>query len=109
MRGLALTAAAGFSVGFLVAANAAPLAPTPASASPAIVQAAAHCGWGFHVNRYRRCVPNGYRYSYRARSYWPGYYGGGWDGHEPWNRPSPTDHVARQLNRQELGRLYYGY
>ena len=28
------------------------------------------------------------------------------DGHEPWNRPSPSDHVARQLNRQELARTY---
>jgi hypothetical protein len=22
--------------------------------------------------------------------------------YQPWNRPSPSDHVARQLNRQEL-------
>ena len=30
-----------------------------------------------------------------------GFYGGG-DGYEPWNRPSPTDHIANQLNRRQL-------
>ena len=34
--------------------------------------------------------------------YAPSYYGARY---QPWNRPSPSDHVARQLNRQQL----YGY
>jgi hypothetical protein len=42
----------------------------------------------------------GYAATYR------GYSGGG---HEPWNRPSPSDRVARQLNRQELARMRSGY
>ena len=90
-------------------AGAAPIAPSPA-AQPAshVVTVAGRCGWGFHPNRLHRCVPNRYGYYrprpyWRAQPYWPGYYG---DGYEPWNRPSPTDHVANQLNRQVL---MYGY
>ncbi len=118
MRKLApiLAAAAGLA-GFALAANAAPVIPAPPSQPSNIEQAAWGCGWGLHPNRWGRCVPyrHGYyrprhywhRYSYR---YWPryhwGYYGGGY---EPWNRPSPTDHIANQLNAREAGRLYYGY
>jgi hypothetical protein len=45
-------------------------------------------------------------YPRRHRRWYAGYYG---SGYEPWNRPSPSDHVARELNRQELARTYYGY
>ena len=43
-------------------------------------------------------------YAYPQPSY-P--YSGG--GHEPWNRPSASDHAARNLNRQELNGMRYGY
>src|SRR5258708_35702004 len=71
-----------------------------------IVQVAGGCGGGFHPNRWHRCVPNRYSY-YRARPYWRGYYGGGYygGGYHGW---SPSDHVADQLNAQELSRGYYG-
>ncbi len=108
MAVLTLVSALGLAVS-AVSANAVPIIPALAIPQVSdIVQVAAGCGRGFHPNRSGRCVPNRYAY-YRPRpySYWPGYYGG--DGYEPWNRPSPTDHVARQLNRQELGRMYYGY
>ena len=45
-----------------------------------------------------------YYYSYPQPAY--AYSGGG---HEPWNRPSASDHTARQLNRQELSGMRYGY
>ena len=64
------------------------------------------CGWAFHRNRWGHCAPNRYGY-YRPYRYWqpygPGYYG---DRHEPWNRPSPGDHVADRLNRQVLHGRY---
>jgi hypothetical protein len=84
-------------------ASAAPIAPGPgARQTENVVAIAAGCGWGFHPNRRGHCVPNRYGY-YGPRPYWPGYYG---YGYEPWNRPSPTDHVANQLNRQELMSRY---
>ena len=43
-------------------------------------------------------------YTYPQPAY--GYSGGG---HQPLNRPSARDHVARQLNRQELAGMRYGY
>ncbi len=43
-------------------------------------------------------------YYYASPSY--GYYGAGYG---PWNRPSRSDHVARQLNRQELAQMSSGY
>jgi hypothetical protein len=102
-----------------VSASATPLAPlAPAPQAATIVPAAAGCGWGFHRNRWGHCVPGRrpyyrpYRYGYwRGYSYWPGYYGPGYyaDGYEPWNRPSPSDRVANQLNRQERAGMYYGY
>ncbi len=90
-----------------VSANAAPTIPALASPEATnIVEAAGGCGRGLHPNRWGRCVPNRYGY-YQPRPYWqpswPGYYG---DGYQPWNRPSPTDHVANQLNRQAR---MYGY
>ena len=86
--GLALTAAT---------ASAAPNLPPPAPTSN-VVAAAWGCGWGFHPNRWHRCVPNRHAY---WRPHWRGYYGGGYG---PW-WGSPSDRVANQLNRQEL----YGY
>ena len=96
------------SAAFAVSASAAPIAPAQATEQAAnIVTVAGGCGRGFHPNPWGRCMPNRYGY-YRPRAFWqprsPGYYGG--DGHQPWNRPSPTDHVANQLNRQQL---MYGY
>jgi hypothetical protein len=48
-------------------------------------------------------VPNRYGY-YRAYPRGGGFYGG--EGYGPLNRPSPSDHVANQLNRRQL---YGGY
>ncbi len=90
---LALVAAA--------SANAAPAAPAPAGQQN-IIAVAGGCGGGFHPNRWDRCVPNRYGY-YRAYPRWGGFYGGGYG---PMNRPSPSDHIANQLNRQQL---YGGY
>jgi hypothetical protein len=107
---LFLVAAIGVALS-AVSAKAAPVAPVQATGPTAgIVQIAGRCGWGLHLVRGGRCVPNRYGY-YRPRPYWqphpyayaPGNYG---DGYEPWNRPSPTDRVANQLNRQQL---MYGY
>jgi hypothetical protein len=88
-----------------VAANAAPVAPSPAGQPGSnIVQVAGGCGWNFHPNRWGRCVPNHYGYD-RVRPHWRGYYGGGYGG----GFASPSDHVANQLNRDVLRRNYYGY
>ena len=83
------------------AANAAPVVRGPVIPQASnIVQAAGGCGWHFHPNRWGHCVPN--RYGYYTRPYWRGYYGGGYG-----PSGSPNDHVANQLNRQELGRMGY--
>jgi hypothetical protein len=88
-----------------LAANAAPAVPSPVGhQGSGIVQAAGGCGPGLHPNRWGRCVPSRYGY-YRARPAWPGYYGGGY---APRGWGSPSDHVANQLNAQQLGR-YPGY
>jgi hypothetical protein len=88
-----------------MAANAAPAVPGPVSHQESnIVQAAGGCGPGLHPNRWGRCSPSRFGY-YRARPAWRGYYGGGYA--RGWG--SPSDHVANQLNSQELGRAYYGY
>ena len=64
----------------VVSAYAGPRAPAPAPADVSnIVQIAGGCGAGFH------------RY------------------YEPWNRPSPSDYVARELNAQQLYRGPWGY
>ena len=109
---LTLLAGTGF-LGLAVSAQAGPVAPVPAAPTASnVIQVAGGCGLGFHRTRRGYCVPNRHAY-YRpypvwrpywpGYSYYPGYYG---DGYEPWNRPSPTDRVANQLNRQER---YYGY
>jgi hypothetical protein len=57
-----------------LAANAAPAAPSPASRpGHHVIQAAGGCGWGFHRNRWHRCVP--VRYGHYNRPYWRGFYG----------------------------------
>lgn len=89
-------------ISLTTAANTAP--PLAPGRTLNIISVAGGCGWGFHPNRSGRCVPN--RSSY-YRPYWRPYYYG--DGHEPWNRPSPTDRVANQLNRGELRGIYSGY
>ena len=102
-----------------MAANAAPVAPSPVSQPGSnIVEAAGGCGRGLHPNRWGRCVPSRYGYARprayrpgyygyaRPRAYSPGYYGGG---HAPRYRSSPSDHVADQLNREVARRNYYGY
>jgi hypothetical protein len=77
-----------------VSANAAPVLPSANQHDTNIVQVAGGCGPGLHPNRWGRCIPNRYSY-YGARPYWRG-----------WR--SPSDNVARELNRRELGRNYYG-
>jgi len=100
----------------VVSANAAPtITVLPAPQASNIVQVAGGCGWGFHRNYRGYCVRNYYPrpYAYSYRPYRPygyyqpyPYYGGGY---EPLNRPSPSDHIANQLNAQQLGRGYWGY
>ena len=104
---LTLLGALGLAVVSAGSANAAPAVPGPVTQASNVVLVAGGCGWRFHPNRWGRCVPNRYGY-YRPRPYWPGYYGGG-GGYQPWNRSSPSDHVANQLNGRELGRGYPGY
>lgn len=95
----------------IASANAAPIAPalTMPEASN-IVQVSGGCGYGLHRSRFGHCVrnhhyrPYAYRYYGYPRPY--RYYGGGY---APWYGASPSDHVANQLNAQELGRVYYGY
>jgi hypothetical protein len=83
----------------VVSANAAPSVPSLVSQQETnIVLAAGGCGRGLHPSRWGHCVPNRYA-SYGAHRYWHGYYGGGWG--------SPSDHVANQLNAQQLGRSGY--
>ena len=95
-----------------VSANAAPLAPAPASPEASnIVQVAGGCGRGLHRNYRGHCVRNHRPYAYyryhRRPYYRPyAYYGGGY---EPWNRPSPSDYVANRLNAQQLYRGPWGY
>src|SRR5579863_651037 len=106
MVALSLVGAIGLAASAM-AANAAPSAPSPLSQpGSSIVQVAGGCGPGLHANRWRRCAPNRSAY-YRARPVWRGYYGGGYYGGgyygaRGWG--SPSDHVANQLNSQELGR-----
>lgn len=109
---LSLFGALGFAAS-VAAAGAAPIVPTPTApqVSANIMQVAGGCGRGFH--RYRGyCVRNRRHrpYAYYHRHYRYGhyrpyrYYG---SGYQPWNRPSPGDYVADQLNAQELYRNYW--
>jgi hypothetical protein len=112
---LALASAVGLAAA-VTAAGAAPNAPLAAPSHAAnIVEASGGCGWGLH-RRHGYCVPNhrhrhrpyvNRRYHRNYGYYRPhpsyGYYGGGY---ERWNRPSPSDHIANQLNAQQLGRGY---
>jgi hypothetical protein len=89
-------------------ATAAPAVPATASPQASnLVRIAGGCGWRMHRTRWGHCSTN--RHAYYPRPYWRGYHRGyygpryyGGDGHEPWNRPSPTDHVANRLNRAQL-------
>lgn len=100
-----------------VAAAAAPETPPALSRASNVVQVRGGCGWESHRHHgycvsdhhYRRYAYRPY-YNYPYYGYYPlypnyGYYGG--YGYEPWNRPSPSDHVANQLNAQQLGRWGY--
>src|SRR5260370_38799289 len=87
---LTLVGAIGLAVSAL-SASAAPIAPamtTPNASN--IVQVAGGCGWGFHPNRWGRCIPNHYGY-YRPHYLRPDLrvqYGGGYG---PWAwRPATT-------------------
>jgi hypothetical protein len=115
-KALALIGALGLTVG-VVSAEAAPMAPRVVSpGSSNIVQVAQGCGGGFHRNYRGYCVRNQrpyayHRHYYRSRPHYGyyrayPYYGGGY---EPWNRPSPSDHVANRLNAQQLYRGPWGY
>src|SRR4051794_26210597 len=112
-KALALAGAVGLGI-FAVSANAAPLAPAPLSSEPSnIVQVAQGCGPDHHRNYRGYCVWNHHPHAYHSyyhrwhydhyRPYYGyhrtyPYYGGGY---EWWNRPSPSDHVANQLNAQQ--------
>ncbi len=110
MTALVLFGALGLAASAM-SASAAPIGAVTATPQASnIEEVAGGCGWGFH--RFRGyCVRNRhYRpYAYYRPYYYPPYpyyYGGGY---EPWNRPSPGDYIANQLNAQELGRGYWGY
>ncbi|HEX3537408.1 MAG TPA: hypothetical protein VHU15_11640 [Stellaceae bacterium] len=106
MRVSALVLGGILAFGVSAAASAAPTVSRAALPQvTSIVRVAGGCGWGLHRTRWGSCVPNRRAY-YRPYPYGPGYYG---DGHEPWNRPSPGDHVANRLNRQELRGAYRPY
>lgn len=110
-KALALAGALGWALS-VAPATASPMVPVPAVPEASnIVQVAGGCGRGFHRNRRGYCVrnyrPHAYpRHYYRSRPYsghyrgYP-YYGGGY---EPWNRPSPSDHMANWLNAQQARR-----
>lgn len=100
MRIAAATLIGAFGLAAVAAsADAAPLVPrSPAQQESNIVQIAGGCGWGYHPNRWGRCIRDRHGYA-RPRPYRYGYY-------PQWHTPS--DFVANQLNRQELGRLYSG-
>jgi hypothetical protein len=103
IAGLTLFGVLGLAVVSVASANAAPAVPAPVTQASNMVLVAGGCGWRFHPNRWGRCVPNRYGH-YGPRPYWRGYYGGGYG---PWG--SPSDHVANELNRRQLGRGYPGY
>lgn len=114
MRAIALALFSAFGLAAVTAAGAAPIAPSSAPPQAAnTIEVAGGCGWGFH-RHHGYCVRNyryrPYAYSYpRYRSYRSHpYYGGGY-GYEPWNRPSPSDYIANQLNAQQLNRGSWGY
>ncbi len=68
-----------------------PVPPMPEASN--LVRIAGGCGWGFHRTYRGYCVRN---HPYRPYAYTHRYgYG-----------PSPSDHVANQLNEQELRRGY---
>src|SRR5258707_15847638 len=102
---MAFVGALGLAASAVSASAAPPVANLDVRHETNIIAVAGGCGGGFHPNRWGRCVPNRDGYSDRAYPRWGGFYGGG-DGYEPWNRPSPTDHIARELNRRQL---YGGY
>jgi len=72
--------------GVAASARAAPVIPNPGPQHDlSIIQVWGGCGWGFHPNRWGRCVPNRYGYYrphwrgyYGYRPHWGGYYGGGY-------------------------------
>jgi hypothetical protein len=108
VRAITFASALGFAAA-VVSASAAPSIPGQQTASLNVTQIAGGCGSGWHPNHSGRCVPNRYHYYGNYRPYWRPYpyYG---DGYEPWNRPSSGDYgVANQLNRQQLGRPWWGY
>jgi len=113
-KALALISAVGMGL-CAVSASAAPLVPAPLSPETSnVIQAAQGCGPGFHRNYRGHCIRNYRPYAYHGHyyrshpySYHRGYpyYG---SGYEPWNRPSPSDHVANPLNAQQA-RRGWGY
>src|SRR5262249_49095342 len=108
VRAIAVVGALGYAAA-VVSASAAPSIPSQQTASPNIIRIAGGCGSGWHPTHSGRCVPNRSHYYGYYRPYWRPYpyYG---DGYGPWNRPSPGDYgAADQLNRQQLGRPWWGY
>jgi hypothetical protein len=98
MRVATLALAGAFGLALAATGAAAPLAPAPLTAgNQNVIDVAGGCWRGYHPNRWGHCVPNRrwHRYGYR------------------WQRHTPSDFVANQLNRQELMRSgggfgYYG-
>src|SRR5262249_56491961 len=90
----AIALAGTFAVTVVATASATPLAPSLASEHATnIVQVSGGCGWGWHPNRWGRCVPNRYYGSYHPHWYRPSY---------SWH--APNDFVANDLNRRQVGR-----
>ena len=104
------------ALGFAISAATASAAPVIANPhiqqTAGIVQVAGGCGLRFHPNRWGQCVPNRYSNRYIAPRRSHSYYGSSYAPRPYWRGRgyyvSPSDHVARQLNSQELGRLNYG-
>jgi len=106
---LALVSALGLGL-CTMSANASPLIQSPHSPEASgVIPVADGCGGGMHRNYRGHCIwnhgPHAYHghYWHHPYSYHGGYsyYGGGY---EPWNRPSPSDHIANQLNAQQAHR-----
>ena len=107
---LMLVGAIGLAVS-AASATAAPAIPAAPQTSN-IIPVAGGCGWGFH-RHHGYCVPHHrryrpYAYYPRRYGYYPPYPYYGY-GYEPWNRPSPTDHVANQLNAQQARDGFWRY
>ncbi len=107
---LAISAALAASVAALPCATANaqyyyPCNPFPLTWPFCIAGAAVGTAAAIATAPFRAAAGPYYYYPQQAAPY-RGYSGGG---RQPVNRPSPSDHAARQLNGQELAGMRYGY